>query len=86
MHGGRTSNCLDGTARLAEIQRLPALTQQQQNADQTLKQVQITLKQLAAAHTELVKAVQSKKDLTADLGGLMAEAQRLNGYYQSLAK
>ena len=81
----RTTNCLSGNDRLAEIQKLPALVQQQRTTDQTLKQVQATVKQLAAAHTELLKAVQSKQTLTADLGNLLAEAQRLNTYYQTLA-
>jgi len=80
----RTTDCLGGSDRLAEIEKLPALVHQQQSADNTLKQVQATVKQLAAAHTELVKAVQSKQDLPADLDDLVAEAERLNTYYQSL--
>lgn len=80
----QTTNCLSGEARLAEIEKLPTLVQQQRAADQTLQQVQATVKQLAEAHTELVKAVQSNQDLTADVTSLVSEAQRLNTYYQSL--
>jgi hypothetical protein len=79
------SDCFSPDVRLAEIQKLPALVQQRNAADQTLQQVQVTVKQLAQAHTELVKAAQSKQHLTADLDDLVAEAQRLNTYYSSLA-
>lgn len=81
----KTTDCLSGEARLAEIEKLPALVQEQRAADLTLQQVQKTVKQLAQAHTELVKAVQAKQDLTADLASLVSEAQRLNSYYQSLS-
>jgi len=90
LHGecvkGKTQpNCFSPDARLAEIKKLPALAQQRNTADQTLQQVQVTIRQLAQAHTELVKAARSKQHLTADLQDLVAEAQRLNAYYNSLA-
>jgi hypothetical protein len=78
-------NCFSPDARLAEIEKLPALVQQRNAAEQTLLQVQVTIKQLAQAHTELVKAAQSKQHMTADLEDLIAEAQRLSTYYNSLA-
>ena len=81
---GSPVNCFSPDARFAEIQKLPALVQQRNTADQTLVQVQVTIKQLARAHTELVRAAQTKQNLTADLGDLLAEAQRLNTYYTSL--
>jgi hypothetical protein len=78
-------NCFSPDVRLAEIQKLPALVGQRNAAEKTLQQVQVTLKQLAQAHTELVKAAQTKQTLTADLGDLLAEAQRLSTYYNSLS-
>jgi hypothetical protein len=81
----KTTDCLSGNDRFAEIEKLPALVQQQRAADLTLQQVQTTVKQLAAAHTELVKAAQSKQDLKAELEDLVGEAERLNTYYQSLS-
>src|SRR4029077_1758163 len=54
-----STNCFTPDARFAEIQKLPALVQQRNAADQTLLQVQVTVKQLAQAHTELVKAAQT---------------------------
>ena len=72
-------------AKLAAIKQIAALAAQQKTADQTLAQVAVTIKQMAQAHTELVKAAKTKQNLTADLGALLAEAQRLNTYYQSLA-
>lgn len=83
--GAPIYNCFSPDARFAEIQKLPALVQQQNAADMTLVQVQVTVKQLAQAHTELVEAAQTKQNLTADLGDLLAEAQRLNAYYTSLS-
>jgi hypothetical protein len=83
---GARANCFTAEERLAEIQKLPALVEQRNTADQTLQQVQTTVKQLARAHTELLKAAKSKQNLTADLGDLLAETQRLNGYYNSLSK
>jgi hypothetical protein len=78
-------NCFSPDARFAEIEKLPTLVKQQNAADMTLVQVQVTVKQLAQAHAELVKAAQTKQNLTADLGDLLAEAQRLNAYYTSLS-
>lgn len=71
--------------RLAAIKQLAALATQQRAADQTLAQVAVTIKQMADAHTQLLKAAQAKQSLMADVGDLLAEAQRLNAYYQSLA-
>src|SRR5208337_2749978 len=79
------TNCFSPEARFAEIQKLLALLRQRSAADQTLQQVQVTVKQLAQAHTELVKAAQTKQRLTADLGDLLVEAQRLDTYYKSLS-
>jgi hypothetical protein len=79
------SNNVSPDAKLAAIKQIAALAAQQKTADQTLAQVAVTIKQLAQAHTELVKAAKTKQNLTADLGGLIAEGQRLNSYYQSLA-
>jgi hypothetical protein len=78
-------NCFSPDARFAEIQKLLALLRQRSAADQTLQQVQVTVKELAQAHTELVKAAQTKQRLTADLGDLLVEAQRLDTYYKSLS-
>jgi hypothetical protein len=82
----RPPACFGPEVRLAEIQKLPALVQQRNAADQTLQQVQATIKQLARAHTELVKAAQSKQNLSADLADLIAESERLSSYYTSLSK
>lgn len=78
-------NCFSPNVRFAEIQKLPALVKQRNVADLTLRQVAVTVKQLATAHTELVKAAQTKQNLTADLGDLLVEAQRLDKYYNSLS-
>ncbi len=78
-------NCFGPDARMVEIRKLPDLVQQQSAADQTLQQVQATIKQLGQAHTELVKAAETKQSLTADLSDLLAEAQVLNTYYNSLS-
>jgi hypothetical protein len=80
-----TMNCFSPEARFAEIQKLPALVKQRNASDQALQQVQVTVKALAQAHTELVKAAQTKQNLTADLGDLLVEAQRLEKYYNSLS-
>ena len=79
------SNCFGPEVRLTEIQKLPALVKQRNSADQTLQQVTMTLKQLAQANTELAKAAQTKQDMTADIGDLLAESQRLYTYYNSLS-
>jgi hypothetical protein len=62
-----------------------ALANQRRAADLVLAQVSVTLKQMAQAHTELVKATRARQSLTANLDDLLAEVQRLNVYYQSLA-
>ena len=80
------ANCFTPEIRLAEIEKLPALVEQRNAADQTLQQVQATVKQLGRAHTELLKAARTKENLTADLGDLLAESERLNTYYNSLSK
>lgn len=72
-------------ARFAAIKQLVALSVQQKAADKTLAQVAVTIKQMAQAHTELVKAAKTNQPLTADVSDLLAEAQRLNSYYNSLA-
>jgi hypothetical protein len=79
-------NCFTPQERLSEIEKLPALVEQRNETDETLQQVQATVKQLARAHTELLKAAQTKQTLTADLGDLVAESERLNTYYGSLSK
>jgi hypothetical protein len=71
-------------AKLAAIEKLPTLAAQQRQADMTLQQAQVTVAQLAKAHTELVKSTLAKQDFRTDLGNLVAETQRLNSYYQSL--
>ena len=77
-------NSFTPDAKLAAIEKLPTLAAQQRQADMTLQQASVTVAQLAKAHTELVKAAKTKQDYRADLGDLLAEAQRLNSYYQSL--
>lgn len=72
-------------AAIAAVKQLMALVSQQRTADHTLAQVAATIKQMAQAHAELVESVKTKKSLTANLSGLLAEAERLNTYYQSLA-
>ena len=72
-------------AKFAAIKQLVSLSVQRRAADQTLAQVAVTIKQMAQAHTELVKAAKAKQPLTADVSDLLAEAQRLNSYYNSLA-
>jgi hypothetical protein len=73
-------------SRFAAIKQLVSLSVQRRAADQTLAQVAVTIKQMAHAHTELVKAAKAKQPLTADVSDLLAEAQRLNSYYNSLEK
>ena len=72
-------------AALAAVKQLVALANQRNAADKVLAQVAATVKQMAQAHTELVKATKEKLALIANLSDLLAEAQRLNTYYQSLA-
>ena len=79
------ANCFSPEVRLAEIQKLPTLVRQRNTSDQTLQQVKVTLKQLAQANTELVKAAQTNQDMNADIGDLLAESQRLYTYYNSLS-
>jgi hypothetical protein len=84
------ANYLNGKAspdvKLAAIKQIASLAAQRKAADQTLAQVSVTIKQMAQAHSELVKAARTNQNLTADCGALLAEAQRLNEYYQSLLK
>jgi hypothetical protein len=70
--------------KLNAIKQIAVLVQQKKAADDCLKQVATTLRQMAKAHAELVKAANAKQDLQADLNGLIAEGQRLGSYYESL--
>jgi hypothetical protein len=73
-------------SRFAAVKQLVALSVQQRAADRTLAQVAVTVKQMAQAHASLAKAARAKQPLAADVSDLLAEAQRLNDYYNSLAK
>jgi hypothetical protein len=72
-------------AALAAVKQLASLVNQRRTADQVLAQVAETVNQMAQAHTKLVAATNEKQGLIADFSDLLAEAQRLNTYYQSLA-
>ena len=71
-------------AKLTAIKEIAALSHRQKAADRALAQVTVTIKQMAQAHTELVKAAKTKQLLTTDLGDLVAEAKRLDDYCNSL--
>ena len=72
-------------AGLAAVKQLAVLTAQQKAADQVLVQLRSSLTQMAQAHTKLMTAANSKDTVAVDFSDLLAEAQRLNAYYQSLA-
>ena len=75
---------MDPISRAAEIRKLPALVRQRSVADQTLRQTQSTLNELVDAHAELLVAAKSKASLHSAFDGLIVEAQRLKGFYDSL--
>ncbi len=72
-------------AGLAAVKQLAVLTAQQKAADQVLVQVAKSLTQMAQAHAKLMTAANSKDTVAVDFSDLLAEAQRLNSYYQTLA-
>jgi hypothetical protein len=71
-------------AKLTAIKEIAALAHRQKAADRALAQVTVTIKQMAQAHAELVRAAKTKQRLTTDLGDLVAEAKRLDTYCNSL--
>jgi len=77
---------MDPASKADAIKRLPQLVRQRFLADQTLKQTQQTLSKLVAAHSALLKAVNSKTDVEAEFSALIAEGQRIKGFYDSLQK
>jgi hypothetical protein len=68
------------------VRTLPRLVRQRELADKTLQQTQSTLAKLVDAHTALLKAVQSKGDIQAELSVLISEGQRIKAFYDSLQK
>ena len=70
----------------AEIEKMPAILQQQQAADETLTNLQKAITSLALTHHALAAAAQANNPeaLRARIADLTAEGQRLAGYYQSL--
>jgi hypothetical protein len=70
--------------KLNEVQKLPTLVRQRQQADQMLAQTSASLQQLVQANADLLKAVRSKQDLRANIDALYEEAERINDFYHSL--
>jgi hypothetical protein len=77
---------MDPGSKAEIIRSLPQLVRQRSLADQTLKQTKVTLSTLVDAHAALLRAIRSKTDIQASLSALIAEGQRIKGFYDSLQK
>lgn len=84
VHDFRTQ--LNASDLRAEIEKMPAILQQQQAADETLTSLQRAISSLALTHHALAAAAQANnpEPLRARIADLTAEGQSLAGYYQSL--
>lgn len=77
---------MDSGSKAEIIRSLPQLVRQRSLADQTLRQTKVTLSTLVDAHSALLRAMQSKTDIQSSLSVLIAEGQRIKGFYDSLQK
>jgi hypothetical protein len=77
---------LDALTRAAEIRKLPQLVDERDKADAALQQTAASMSKLVQAHSELLRAVQTKADLHADISSLISEGQRIKTFYESLQK
>jgi hypothetical protein len=76
----------DPIAKAQEIRKLVQMADEREKADNLLRQTTESLSGLVSAHRELLKAVQTKQDLHADLSALIAEGQRIKSFYDALQK
>jgi methyl-accepting chemotaxis protein len=77
---------LDPVAKAREIRKLPELVDERAKADDALRQTSDSMAKLVQAHNELLRAVQTKADLHADISALISEGERIKTFYESLQK
>jgi hypothetical protein len=77
---------MDPEVKAQEIRKLLQLVAERARADDALKQTAQSMSQLVDAHAEILRAVQGKTDLHADISALIAEGQRIKAFYESLQK
>jgi hypothetical protein len=77
---------LDPGAKSIEIRKLYQLVDERNRADNALRQTAESMSKLVTAHQEILRAVQGKTDLHADISALISEGQRIKTFYESLSK
>ncbi len=77
---------LDPSAKSMEIRKLYQLVDERNRADDALRQTAESMSKLVTAHQEVLRAVQGKTDLHADISALISEGQRIKTFYESLSK
>jgi hypothetical protein len=82
----RRTHGLTASEEAVEIRKIPALIRERKQADQTLVQTVLSLRQMVKANAELQAAVKSKRDIRSATDALYQEGQRIHDFYQALAK